>query len=363
MSKILLPTIDYPPARGGVARYINAIMHTFPNEVTLLPIKHLKLDHLVWKLLWHARGYEVIWVHHVLPIGTAAMIVKRLVKKPYSVFLHGLDFDLARRNAWKRWLLKSVLVSADHVVANSDALAKEIQAFAGLVTRPLTVYPPLEDQFVQAAQATPKSVVNLRKLSELAVGVARQQTPMLVRSRAHGVQAPLRLLTVARLVERKGHLKVIAALKQLPEVVYTIIGDGPMRSRLEEAVAAAHVSDRVTIKTEVTDDQLPDEYRSADIFVMPTTKSAHDREGFGIVYLEAQAFGLPVIATKQPGVDEAVQAGEGGVLIDDTLEAFVAAVERLKNQAFRSTLGARGRARVLREFTREQQMYKLRNLL
>jgi phosphatidyl-myo-inositol dimannoside synthase len=363
MPKILLPTIDYPPARGGVARYIGAILQSFPGDVTMLPIKHMKLDRLAWKLLWRSRGYEAIWVHHVLPIGTAAMIVKRLVNKPYVVFLHGLDFDLARRNPWKRWLLKNVLMSARQVVANSEALAKEIQSFAALANTPTVVYPPLADDFVRAAQDSAKTKVNLHKLAELAVGVAHQQTPMLVSSRSLGPETSLRLLTVARLVERKGHLKVIEALKQLPDVSYTIVGDGPMLKQINEAIVASDLGHRVTVKTDVTDDQLPDEYRSADIFVMPTTKTHHDREGFGIVYLEAQMFGLPVIATKQPGVDEAVRDGEGGVLIGDNLEELVAAIQRLKNQTIRSTLGARGRARVSKQFTREQQMYKLRSVL
>jgi glycosyltransferase involved in cell wall biosynthesis len=136
-----------------------------------------------------------------------------------------------------------------------------------------------------------------------------------------------------------------------------------MLKQINEAIVASDLGHRVTVKTDVTDDQLPDEYRSADIFVMPTTKTHHDREGFGIVYLEAQMFGLPVIATKQPGVDEAVRDGEGGVLIGDNLEELVAAIQRLKNQTIRSTLGARGRARVSKQFTREQQMYKLKSVL
>jgi phosphatidyl-myo-inositol dimannoside synthase len=338
MPKILLPTIDYPPARGGVARYIGAIAKTFPDQVQILPLKtKMKLGAIVANLLWSSRSFEAIWTHHVLPIGTAALVVQKIVKKPYVVFLHGLDFDLARRNAWKRALLRRVLTSADRVVTNSEALASEVRSFVELDRTPLAVYPTLEDKFIEAAQAP-------RKLGE------------------RGVR-PLCLLTVARLVERKGHLKVLEALKHIPEATYHIVGDGPMFGDIAKAVNELGLQDRVRISRNVSDDELPDMYREADVFVMPTSKTKNDREGFGIVYLEAQLFGLPVIATRHPGVDEAVRDGEGGLLIGDTLNELISAIERLEDATVRGKFGSRGRFWVEREFNREQQMHKLRELL
>lgn len=367
MLKILLPTIDYPPARGGVARYIGAIVKTYPDQVTLLPLKKWqwkKGGNLLLLLAWKTRSYDAIWIHHVLPVGTAAMILKKLTKKPYVVFLHGLDFDLARRNAWKRALLKRVLSHADRIVTNSQALATEVREFVELSREPLVVYPTLEDQFIEAAKLPrqPAGKVNLQKLGELALGISRSATPMFA-SMKNGNDKSLRLLTVARLVERKGHLKVLEAMAQIPETSYHIVGDGPMRSMIERKIIELKLGERVTLSTDVTDEQLPEVYREADVFTMPSTKSEHDREGFGIVYLEAQLFGLPVIATKHPGVDEAVLDGEGGLLIGDSTDELVAAIERLKDQAVRSKFGARGRDWVLREFNRVQQMYKLRELL
>lgn len=378
MLRILLPTIDYPPARGGVARYIGAIIKTYPDQVSLLPLRRVKVDNLALRLVWLARSYDVIWTHHVLPIGVAAYIAKLITRKPYVVFLHGLDFDLARRNPWKRWLTRLVLGSADRIVANSQALAGEIRDFVQFVQNgrePLVVYPTLEDQFIEAAKLPrgTRAKVNPQKLAELAVGVSRSSTPMFVENQrsetlrdiegSRRLGAGLRLLTVARLVDRKGHLKVLEALTQIPEATYHIVGDGPMRDTIERKIAELNLGDRVTIATDVSDEQLPEIYRSADVFVMPTTKSDHDREGFGIVYLEAQLFGLPVIATRHPGVDEAVRDGEGGLLIGDSERELVLAIQRLKDPAVRSKFGARGRASVEREFNREQQMYKLRELL
>lgn len=361
MSRILLPTIDFPPARGGVARYIGAITQTFPDQVKLLALKKGKLDQLIFRLLWTGRSFDAIWTHHVLPIGTAAMIVKKMTGKPYVVFLHGLDFDLARRNPWKQALTKHVLRSAARVVTNSQALATEVRAFVELDREPLVIYPTLNDELVATSKLpqAKSEKVNLKKLGELALGVSRSATPMFV---AAGVSG-LKLLTVARLVERKGHLKVLEALTQIPEATYHIVGSGPMLGTIQAKVQELGLQDRVRITTDAADDALPEIYRAADIFVMPTTKTERDREGFGIVYLEAQVFGVPVIATRHPGVDEAVKDGEGGILIPDTPQELLTAITRLKDSKVRSTLGARGRARVLHEFTREQQMYKLRELL
>lgn len=365
MSRILLPTIDYPPARGGVARYIGAILKTYPDQVKLLALKKVKLDNLVLQMLFRAKTYDAIWTHHVLPIGTAAYIAGKFTGKPYVVFLHGLDFDLARRNSWKRALTRRVLSSAARVVTNSQALASEVRAFVELTREPLVVYPTLEDQFIESAKLPrdAREKVNLQKLGELALGVSRSSTLMLASSNNKEARIGLHLLTVARLVERKGHAKVIRALMQLPDATYHIVGDGPLLPELKQLVMSLGLEDRVIFTTNASDEQLPEIYREADIFVMPTSKTEQDREGFGIVYLEAQLFGVPVIATKHPGVDEAVHDGEGGLLIGDRPEELVEAINRLKDSAVRSKFGARGRTWVEREFNREQQMYKLRELL
>ena len=117
-------------------------------------------------------------------------------------------------------------------------------------------------------------------------------------------------------------MKVLEAMKEMPDVQYTIVGDGPMRSVIEAKIRELGLTDRVTIRTDVTDAELPNVYRNADVFVMPSTKSDSDREGFGIVYIEAALFGVPSIAVRQPGVDEAIVDGVTGWLIDDNLASL-----------------------------------------
>ena len=366
MRTILLPTIEAAPARGGVARYIEAITRTYPENVRILQLPSLQYPVVALSFLQH-RAVDGFWIHHVLPIGTVAWLLAPIIKKPYVIFLHGMDFDLARRNPWKRWLLKQILRSAERVVTNSQALSSEVMLFAGLNRPPLVVYPPVNDELVEASASMRKGVgkVDLQKLAELAVGVARSGAPVVHEaSQTGGGDQAITLLTVSRLVERKGHSKVLHALVHLPHVRYHIVGDGPMRQAIEAEVEELGLKERVVITTGASDAELPKIYSEADIFVMPTIKTANDREGFGIVYLEAQLFGLPVVATRQPGVDEAIQHEASGLLCDDRPEALLEALQRLvSDSALRARFGSRGRTRVLEHFTRERQMANLAELL
>ncbi|WP_025321618.1 glycosyltransferase family 4 protein [Deferrisoma camini] len=137
----------------------------------------------------------------------------------------------------------------------------------------------------------------------------------------HGLQGKKVLLTVARIEERKGHDKVIEALpaiaEKVPKVVYLIVGKGGYRPRLEELAREHGVADRVVFTGLVPWDDLPRYYRTCDVFVMPNrTLPNGDTEGFGLVFLEANACGKPVIGGRAGGVPDAVVHGETGLLVD-----------------------------------------------
>lgn len=332
MPKILLPTIEPANSRGGIARYLAAIKATFSDDVELINVQPSYLT-IFQKVFWQPRKtIGMTWINHPLPIGTVAWLWSLVSRHPYTIFLHGLDFDLARRNAWKRWLSKQILNRAKHIVTNTRALAQEVHDFAPTSTQPLIVYPVVSDELLAAASES---------------------------FTRHGEQ-PLTLLTVSRLVERKGHIKVLDALLELDDIKYVIVGSGPEQETIERAIEQRNLSHRVQLLDDADDQKLVEAYRQADIFVMPTSKTPTDREGFGIVYLEAQLFGLPVIATNHPGVDEAVNENVTGLLIDDSHPALVAALRKLISDAtLRSRLGNGGPDWVRKNFVREVQMKKL----
>jgi phosphatidylinositol alpha-1,6-mannosyltransferase len=159
------------------------------------------------------------------------------------------------------------------------------------------------------------------------------------------------LLTVGRLVSRKGIDTVLEALPLLllrvPDLQYMIVGDGPDRPRLQSLVQALKLQNVVSFRGEVTDAQLLATYHQAHIFVMPVREEqqAASVEGFGIVYLEASACGLPVIAGRSGGAIEAVRDGQTGYLVEPRDPEALAkkVLTLLQNAELRQQMGQNGR--------------------
>jgi len=356
MRRTLLVTIDFPPRRGGVARYLDAFARVWRDRVTVWAppahgsesvdaaagypvIRRELLFRSLWpkwklttlRLMWEARSYDTVVTSHVLPIGTACWVASWFTRKPYLVMVHGLDIATAMRSPIKKWLTSRVLRAAEAVVANSQALEREVRERFQL-ERTLVVYPciqPLE----QITRPTHDGHV--------------------------------RLLTVARLVSRKGHVRVLEAIAQLrdrgvvPE--YTIVGSGPEENRIRERVKELRLESQVKFLGDISDADLSAQYRQSDIFVMPVVQDPVDREGFGTVYLEAALHHLPSIATNMPGVDEAVLHEETGLLVPDgDIGALSNAIQRLvDDSALRQRLGKQAHDRTVNDFTCERQFGKL----
>lgn len=158
-----------------------------------------------------------------------------------------------------------------------------------------------------------------------------------------GLRGRKAVLTVGRLVtsERgKGHDRVIAALPEVlaacPAAVYLIVGAGDDRERLARLAQEAGVADDVVFAGSADDTELPDYYRAADLFVMPSVQ-----EGFGIVFLEAAASGLKVIGGSADGSVDALADGEIGRLVDPTDRGALvrAIIDALRDAAPRAPAG------------------------
>lgn len=162
------------------------------------------------------------------------------------------------------------------------------------------------------------------------------------------------LLTIARLEDRyKGHDVIIRSLPLLraivPDAQWVVIGDGPLRPGLERLAAAHGVSDAAHFLGTVSDRERDEWLRRASALAMPSRlpDGGFAGEGFGIVYLEAGAFGKPVLAGDVAGALDAVAAGETGLLVDPTDHVAVArgAAELLSNAALARRLGENGALR------------------
>ena len=168
----------------------------------------------------------------------------------------------------------------------------------------------------------------------------------------YGLDGHFTFVSVCRLLEKKGVDHAIRAFAQLhataPETRLLIVGTGPFALRLAEIARAEHVADAVIFAGDVPDDELAAHYRLGDVFVMPNRAMPNgDTEGFGLVFLEANAAGLPVIAGRDGGSGDAVTDGVNGLVVDGhSVEAIASAMRSLHaDAALRMRLAAAGRVR------------------
>lgn len=132
----------------------------------------------------------------------------------------------------------------------------------------------------------------------------------------------IEIITVARLVEKKGieySIKAVAKVSEShPNIVYRIVGDGPLRESLEKLIVELGVSDKVKLLGWMTQDEVRQLYASAQIFILSSvTASNGDQEGQGLVLQESQAIGLPVLSTLHNGIPDGVLDGKTGFLVPE----------------------------------------------
>ncbi|GAA1379429.1 glycosyltransferase family 4 protein [Catellatospora chokoriensis] len=191
-----------------------------------------------------------------------------------------------------------------------------------------------------------------------------------VRAR-HGLTDRPVIVCVSRLVPRKGQDTLVRALplvrRAVPDAALLLVGGGPHRPTVQRLARELDVADHVVLTGSVPWAELPMHYAAGDVFAMPcrTRNRGLDVEGLGIVYLEASAVGLPVIAGDSGGAPDAVREGETGhVVAGRDVDALAARlVELLSDDALRTKMGAAGRSWVEQEWGWDLQARRLRALL
>jgi phosphatidylinositol alpha-1,6-mannosyltransferase len=258
----------------------------------------------------------------------------RTLGLPYLVYAHGNEVLDATRSSWSAPLMG--LRAAAAVVANSRFTADLVRKAGVEPDRIHIVHPGCDLQ--RYAPLSPSPELRHRLLG------GRTDGPV--------------ILTVGNLVARKGHDNVIRALPMLPQkmhdTTYLIVGDGPQRRELEGLAIECGVRERVIFAGRIPEQELPACYALCDVFAMPSREdlSRGDVEGFGIVYIEANACQKPVVAGRSGGIPDAVVDGQTGLLVDPTDPGSIAdALQRvLADSAFAAELGRQGRERAVRCF-------------
>ncbi|MEV0133360.1 glycosyltransferase family 4 protein [Dactylosporangium sp. NPDC050688] len=192
----------------------------------------------------------------------------------------------------------------------------------------------------------------------------------LVRARHHLTDRPV-VVCVSRLVPRKGQDVLIRALpliqRAVPDAALLMVSGGPYRATLERLARETGVERDVVFTGSVSWAELPAHYAAGDVFAMPcrTRRRGLDVEGLGIVYLEASATGLPVVAGDSGGAPDAVREGETGFVVPGRDVPAVAdrITTLLLDRALAARMGAAGRAWVESDWRWETQADRLRTLL
>jgi len=187
----------------------------------------------------------------------------------------------------------------------------------------------------------------------------------------HGLGSSPVCVCISRLVPRKGQDRLIQAWPQvvarIPEARLLLVGGGPYERRLRRLAAASPVANRIHLAGEVAWEELPAHYAAGDVFAMPcrTRWLGLDLEALGVVFLEASAAGLPVVAGRSGGAPETVVEGLTGTAVDGRRPGPVAGAVAglLADPARARAMGAAGRRRVEDEFSWPAVVTRLQQLL
>jgi phosphatidyl-myo-inositol dimannoside synthase len=257
------------------------------------------------------REHDLQAVHcgRCLHEGLVAWAINRRIGLPYAVYVHGEELNTMATSRELTFIGKEVFKTAELLIVNSRNTADLLMQGWGVgEARIEIVHPGVDTNTFKPAtgRAVPEIEIENEKSGEQVIGGSS-------RSRFSWAERSV-VLTVGRLQERKGHHKLIAALPQVikavPNVLYAIVGEGERRASLEEQAASLGLQEHVQFLGERTDAELVECYQQCDVFVLPNVEINGDFEGFGMVLVEAQACGKPVIAGQSGGTAETMSQGE-----------------------------------------------------
>ncbi|MGB7740226.1 MAG: glycosyltransferase family 4 protein [Steroidobacteraceae bacterium] len=366
MRPIAILSYDYPPNDGGISRLSRTAAqkieqagrdvcvltlstfdekHSRPHvSTTEIPRGRTRRDWCCFSFIRRLPRDAVVVTTVWNPEGTLAWISGR---HDLIILAHGnevMPYPSGLRFRFKQWLRSRVLAAARRVVCNSR----------------------YTEGLVRAACPQARTVV-------IAPGVDAERFRPLADGREarkrFGIPVDRRiLLSVSRLDAYKGHdviLRALAALTQATrsQLHYVVAGRGGHMAKLQALADDLGITDCVTWLGFVEDDALPALYACADLFVLCTREDPKARgvEGFGMVFLEAQAAGVPVLGTRVGGIADAVVEDRGGWLVDqDDAMAVSGHLQRLATDvsSFREQ-GLRGRQRAITEASWETYTTRL----
>jgi phosphatidylinositol alpha-1,6-mannosyltransferase len=352
VTRTLVVTNDFPPRQGGIQTFVASLLALRPPESLVVlasrspgwaeydaglpyPVGRRRTAMLLptpgtaraAAELARRHGCDTAFFGAAAPLGLIAPALRAAGVRRLVGATHGHETGWAALPG-SRHLLQRIAGGLDVVTCISD------------YTRSLLA--PALAQRTTLAQLSP-GVDDDRFTPDVDGGPVR---------RRHGLGSAPVVVCVSRLVPRKGQDVLVAAWPQVlarhPAARLLIVGGGPAERSLRRAIAARGLQDSVVLTGPVPHEELPAHYAAGNVFAMPcrTRRAGLDVEGLGMVFLEAAACGLPVVAGTSGGAPETVQEGVTGHVVEPRSADAVAGVliRLLDDPARARTMGAAGRA-------------------
>jgi phosphatidylinositol alpha-1,6-mannosyltransferase len=293
---------------------------------------------------WAFGHVDVMHTGDLFPPGVCGAMLNRLSGMPYVTYCHGEEIPQTAGYRYQPRVRNWVYQNASAVVANSKFTREKLLEIGVDGNKVHVITPGVDWEHFTPAEKNPEMV------------------------RRYGLEGKVVLLTVGRLVARKGHgavLKALARLQDLGQVRYIIAGIGEEEQRLKKLVGELGLSETVIFTGYVAEHDLPKLFHTCDVFVTTNYEQPNgDLEGFGMVFLEANAAGKPVIAGRSGGTADAVQDGITGFLVDplQSDELLLRLRQLLSDKELRRGMGVAGRKRVCTEFDWKSRAAALRDI-
>jgi phosphatidylinositol alpha-1,6-mannosyltransferase len=372
VSRTLLVTNDFPPRPGGIQQFVH-------NLAVRQPPGSLVVYSSTWR---GAAGFDAEQPFEVVREDTSVLLPTPAVARRAAEIATGYGCDavwfgaaaplglLAAGLRERAGIRRAVALTHGHEVG--WAALPGARGVLRRIARGLDVLTYLGEY---TRSRLTRAVDGLTTVERLVPGVdtdaySPDVSGEAVRA-AYGLTGRPVIVCVSRLVPRKGQDTLIRALpairRRVPDAALLLVSGGPYRSTLERLAVHCGVREHVVFTGSVSWADLPAHYAAGDVFAMPcrTRRGGLDVEGLGIVYLEASATGLPVVAGDSGGAPDAVREGETGYVVPGRDIPAVAdrIADILADPALARRLGTAGRAWTQSEWRWDTQATRLHTLL
>lgn len=301
-AEFLRPLIAPPPANILVSVW-RLLFQDFPLYAkALITAAKIVRDHDI----------NVVCIGELVAGSWLGLALRKLYKVKLIVYVHGEEITTVTGGRFYGNKRQQYLHAADKIVAVSSFTC---------------------DALTRLMDVKPESIVLIQNGVDTARFTPGVPDPVL--TARHNLIGKKVVVTVGRMVARKGIDKAVLAMAQVvrrrKDIHYLIVGDGELRSEIEQSIVREGMSEHITVVGKVSDAELIAYLRLCDLFLMPNrTLPDGDTEGFGLVFREANACGKPVIGGRAGGVVEAIKDNESGLLVDgNNIDEIAAAVERV----------------------------------